>query len=400
MQTDFESLLPFLAALKRQTGTPEDDDDGDAQSGALVENQAETQTGAPAGGTKGSALLRLLQSGLNSSAQTGGGTESGDPNQTQAASGGQNGGVGGQDTVSPAGSQVVTVNGGPSRIPRLAAMPDVPPPNLRFNDPIQKRETLNQLAEVPVTPPPLGVLPDGSLVQDMGYLQNVPSRIPSGGWVASGDPRDPYSWVDHCQGQGCMKSVAAVVGKDVVVYGSGNAQDKTTYRANKSGMVGVRDLSNHADSNFDVADGQAHPEEYLDAPRAAALFNVATQYGKLYANDDPLVFTAGSTANGAPAIGDDGLPVHQSHHNGANIDLRYMGSAGASLRGATAYSDADLDRNQVIMELFRRQNANLGATLTGDPSKFGFDPINETLRRIHQTHMHFQNSYPAVKGRQ
>ena len=77
-----------------------------------------------------------------------------------------------------------------------------------------------------------------------------------------------------------------------------------------------------------------------------------------------------------------------------------MGSDGTSLRGGTANSGADLDRNQVIMELFRRQNANLGSTLTGDPGKFGFDPINETLRRIHQTHMHFQNSYPAVKASQ
>jgi len=169
MQTDFQSLLPFLAALKRQTDAPQDDDDSDAQSGASVETQLQPQAGAPAVQTKGNALLRLLQSGLTSSAQAGGATQSGDPNQMQTALDGQNGGVGGQDTLSPAGSQVVTVNGGPSRIPRLATVPDVPQdgpdvsPDLAISDPNQTRATLNQLMQGIEQSPRPGKPPSGGM---------------------------------------------------------------------------------------------------------------------------------------------------------------------------------------------------------------------------------------------
>jgi len=181
MQTDFESLLPFLKVLKRQTNGPQDDDDGDAQSGALVETQAGTQAGAPAGQTKGNALMGLLQLGLNSSAQAGGTTQSGDPNQTPTASDGQNGGVGGQNTVSPASSQVVTVKGGPSVIPK--AGPDVKPDlYLKLTSPEQSWLTLNSLTQgIGRESAPAGTNPDGTV--DLRGSLATPSRIhfPFGG---------------------------------------------------------------------------------------------------------------------------------------------------------------------------------------------------------------------------
>jgi peptidoglycan L-alanyl-D-glutamate endopeptidase CwlK len=179
MQTDFLSLLPFLRALQPQTGAPQDDDDGDPQSGALVEPQVETQ--APAGQTKGDALMRLLQSGLNSSAPAGDGTPSGDPNQTQTTLDGQSGGVGGQDTVAPGGSQVVTVPRGPSRIPKPG--PDVKPDlNLKLTSPEQSWLTMTSLMQgIGRESPPAGMNPDGTA--DLTGSLMTPSRIhvPFGG---------------------------------------------------------------------------------------------------------------------------------------------------------------------------------------------------------------------------
>jgi hypothetical protein len=56
--------------------------------------------------------------------------------------------------------------------------------------------------------------------------------------------------------------------------------------------------------------------------------------------------------------------------------------------------DAERDRNTFIMDAFSNQKASLGATLTGDPDKFGFGPIPASLQKIHHNHMHFQNTYP------
>ena len=376
MITDFVSLLPFLRKLQQQQGPPRDQDDGDlpnpvdgvgpapAQSNAGASDAMGDAAAGMAQDTKGQKLMQVLQSGLQGSNSSG----------------------------------VITVQNGRSRIPRPAATPDVAPPNLQFNDPIQKRQILNQLTQGVGGPAPVGPLPDGTMAQDMSYWQHLPSRIPQpapGGWVASGNSKDPYTWVDECpDGQSCTPSVAAAVGKDVMVYGS-NGQ-KTPYRDTGHGMIDISDMADHPDAQFEVA-LQPHPEGYLDAPRAAALFNVAAQYRNLYVNDGNLVFTAGSTETGRPATGDNGRPVHQTHQNGANIDMRYMGNNGQALQSGTAYRDADVDRNQVIMELFRRQNANLGATLTGDQDKFGLAPIGEGTRREHQDHMHFQNGYRPVR---
>src|SRR5262249_52129850 len=81
----------------------------------------------------------------------------------------------------------------PSRIPRPVAGPEVKPdfdPSarksrvpwtpLRGSDPKQSRRTLDGLMRGIGGPqnPPLGVLPDGSLVRDLTYLAKAPSRIP------------------------------------------------------------------------------------------------------------------------------------------------------------------------------------------------------------------------------
>ena len=65
-----------------------------------------------------------------------------------------------------------------SRIPRPAAADAKP--NLRVSDPNQSRRTLDGLMRGIGGPqnPPLGVLPDGSLVRDLTYLAKAPSRIP------------------------------------------------------------------------------------------------------------------------------------------------------------------------------------------------------------------------------
>jgi hypothetical protein len=124
------------------------------------------------------------------------------------------------------------------------------------------------------------------------------------------------------------------------------------------------------------------------------LFNVAAAYGQKYPNDDPLVFTGGSSATGGSALDANGQPIHQSHRNGANVDLRYMGDEGTALTGRTAAANGNVERNEYIMSQFAGQNANLGAALTGDPARYGLGPISPRLQQIHQNHTHFQQNYP------
>jgi len=214
-------------------------------------------------------------------------------------------------------------------------------------------------------------------------------------WVASGNANDPYSWVDQCgKGQTCFDAVAAGVAGNLRVYGSANAQDISNYTANKSGLINVAALADHPDANFESIQTAGREENYLGVSQAAALFNVAEAYGQKFTNDDPLVFTGGSTATGGSALDANGVAIHQSHRNGANIDLRYMGDDGASLTGATAAGNGNVDRNQFIINQLAGQNANVGAALTGDPARYGLGPIPADLQRIHGTHMHFQNTYP------
>jgi hypothetical protein len=167
------------------------------------------------------------------------------------------------------------------------------------------------------------------------------------------------------------------------------------FAANKSGLINVATLAGNADANFESIQTAGREENYLGLSQAAALFNVAAAYGQKYPDDDELVFTGGSTATGGSALDANGRSIHQSHRNGANVDLRYMGDDGTTLTGHTAAANRNVERNEYIMSQFAGQNANLGATLTGDPARYGLGPIPAGLQQIHETHMHFQQNYPA-----
>jgi RHS repeat-associated protein len=215
-------------------------------------------------------------------------------------------------------------------------------------------------------------------------------------WIASGNANNPYRWVDRCpEGGTCFEAVAAAVANGVTVYGSRDANDITPYNSNANGVVNATDIANHRDAKYEsVADTQPHPENFLSPTVAAGLFNAARVYAAAYPNDAEIVFTAGSAATGLPAVNEQGEPVHRSHQNGQNIDLRYMGANGRSLVGNTASANADVARMNTLFDAFDRQNAGLGAALTGTPDRFGFGPIPAALANIHRNHVHFQRNYP------
>jgi RHS repeat-associated protein len=215
-------------------------------------------------------------------------------------------------------------------------------------------------------------------------------------WIASGDAANPYRWVDECpQGGTCYQNVAAAVDTGVAVYGSQNARDIRLYASNENGVVYVTGIAGHPDAKFNsAARNQAHPEHYLSPEAAAALFNAARDYADAYPDDSNIVMTAGSAETGNAALNAQGQPVHRSHRNGQNIDMRYMGNNGRPLVGNTASANADADRMTTLFDAFADQNAGLGAPLTGTPQRFGLGPISPGLQRIHQNHFHLQRNYP------
>ena len=226
------------------------------------------------------------------------------------------------------------------------------------------------------------------------YVLNNPLRYidPNGElWISSNDASNPYSWVDECgENQTCHETIAARVGDALRVYGSSSARDITDYATNEHGMIDVANLSGHVNANFESIQTLGQEENFLGIAQALTLFNVGSIYGQNYPADSPLVLTGASTATGGSAI------IRQSHQNGTNIDLRYMGADGTSLTGNTAAANGDPERNMLIMNLFAQQNAGLGAAITGDPARYGLGALNsENLRLIHRNHMHFQNTYPA-----
>jgi hypothetical protein len=151
MSSMFTSLLPFLKALQRQDmASPQDqDEDGYPPTDQLDSAYTPARSGDP-GPTPAQA--------------------------TAARSGG------------PVGAAVSPLQGNSAKMAQQAQ-----PQANQFSD--TKGQQLMQLLQsglqgsnpnplqalAPLTQsnpaPPLGVLPDGSLVRDMGYLQNVPSRI-------------------------------------------------------------------------------------------------------------------------------------------------------------------------------------------------------------------------------
>lgn len=225
------------------------------------------------------------------------------------------------------------------------------------------------------------------------YVLNNPLGLidPDGElWVASGNSSNPYSWVDQCgKGQTCHNAVAASVSGSLRVYGSYNANDITNYAANTYGMVDMVAVSQHHDAEFISKQTPGEQENYLGAKQGAALFNVAEAYHQAIPTDSKLMFTGGSTAEGLPAVNPrTGEPLHSSHHNGLNVDLKYMSPSGYPTNSA----GADVDRTLFLLHTFAGQNAGLGAALTGTPTRFGLG--HHSLEAMHMSHMHFQKNYP------
>lgn len=226
------------------------------------------------------------------------------------------------------------------------------------------------------------------------YVLNKPFVYvdPSGeDWEATGDKNDPYKWIDKCaEGQkNCYKVVSAQVDNSLRVYGSKDEKDITNYEANKHGMVDMREVAKHHDAEFVVKSGAGEP--YLNTRTGSALFNVAYQYSQLYPDDQKLMMTAGSLANGGS------LPIHESHKQGNNVDLRYMGEDGKTIQSPRAVELADVERTKKLQELFRGQNAGLDNVITGNPPRFGWPDIqSRSLKNIHKNHMHFQRNYPRT----
>jgi hypothetical protein len=226
------------------------------------------------------------------------------------------------------------------------------------------------------------------------YVLNKPFVYvdPSGeDWEATGDKDNPYKWINKCaDGQeNCFKVVSAQVGNSLRVYGSKDEEDVTNYRANKSGMIDMRDVAKHHDAEFVVKSGANRP--FLNPTTGSALFNVAHLYHQLHSQDEKLMMTAGSTATGG------GGGPHTSHKQGNNIDIRYMGTDGRTIQSRVASELADVDRTIALTKLFKEQNAGLGAAITGNPPRFGLPDIqNQKLKNGHRDHMHFQRTYPKT----
>ncbi len=152
-------------------------------------------------------------------------------------------------------------------------------------------------------------------------------------WMLVKGQQNPQ-WVDECPtNTTCFAALALEnVNRGLNVYGSKNADDVTEYSANKDGQIDVRELSQHHDAQFIVADHQKIPEEFLSVNAAGTLFNVAELYSQTFKDDEKLVMTAGNMANGRPCTNSNGTPCHGGH-KGDDIDLRYMGVDGKVLAG-------------------------------------------------------------------
>jgi hypothetical protein len=226
------------------------------------------------------------------------------------------------------------------------------------------------------------------------YVLNNPLELidPTGEeWnLGNGLDEARATWTDQCGvADDCIRTIAIadVSTKSVTVYGENGAGDVSTYGANESGVINVKDVAKNPNSEFEVA-VQQHPEDYLSPKATAALFNTATSYHTSYPDDAKLAMTAGSASNGKPANDDNGNPVHHGHQGGNNIDIRYMGSDGKQLTGSTASAKGDTTRNQKIIEGMKA--GGFKGSITGDSKKYGSKPVSPSLTNIHQNHIHIQ----------
>jgi hypothetical protein len=168
-----------------------------------------------------------------------------------------------------------------------------------------------------------------------------------------------------------------------------NSKDTKVYKANKSGMIDVRDFSGHPAAKFVVADGQNVPEEFLSPRAATSLFNIAQKYSEIYTSDVKLVFTAGSASNGKPGMCGTG-PCHKSHQQGSCVDIRYMNGNGQDLQGDSAYSSANVERTVWLIKAFGKDG--LTKVFTGDNTRFGMPDATpksrSALEVVHRHHLH------------
>jgi hypothetical protein len=155
-------------------------------------------------------------------------------------------------------------------------------------------------------------------------------------------------------------------------------------------MVDMVAVSQHHDAEFISKQAPGQEGNYLAPTQGGCPFQRGRGIHQTWAFDAKLVFTGGSTAEGTPATGADGKPLHSSHYGGLNIDLKYMSVWGSPRTSA----DSDLWRAAFIMDASVNQNANLGAALTGTPSRFGLPDFNPRIEAEHMSHMHFQKNYP------
>jgi RHS repeat-associated protein len=209
-------------------------------------------------------------------------------------------------------------------------------------------------------------------------------------WVAADDTGTRYNWVDTCpEGATCYESIAVANESSVLIYGSRDQNDLTMELANENGLIDLSVMATHPDSQFESAAGPANdPETYLNPTNAAALFNATRMYHDAHPNDDRVVVTGASNSEGESALDSNGAPIHGTHRNGENIDIRYIDANGQSIRGPNAYALADPLRMSSLWGAFRSQTPGLGDVYTGNQARFGLPTISKKLENQHKNHFH------------
>jgi RHS repeat-associated protein len=223
------------------------------------------------------------------------------------------------------------------------------------------------------------------------YVLNNPLILvdPTGElWTNSGT--NQWTWVDKCpEKTQCFVAVAVESGNSssLFILGSSGFEDRTEIKANANGVIDLNLVSAHHDANFLVAKDQTIPEEFLSNSGAAALFNVARQYGEQYPSDGKIEFTAGAETTGKGCYYSNGTACHRTHDGGNAIDVRYMDKNGNPLRKSDrAYADADLSRATTMIAAFA--SAGFNTIYTGQQSRFSLATVSAKIEKIHRNHLH------------